>query len=165
MLVTDDKAGARDLFRSALTGYFATPVYNQYAAWYGFEEEAKLIAEGFRSGDRALTRKGLSDRLVAPVPNPTDFFNVGPLQYVKKTYPDVVGKVAILHGGIDNIDVQYDRLSKAMKHEGFTVAYEKRTGVLKGNASGAFTNRAKECASAGNVGAGAAAPPDFERPQ
>lgn len=64
VLVTDDKAGARDLFRNALTGYFATPVYNQYAAWYGFEEEAKLIAEGFRSGDRALTRKGMSDRLI-----------------------------------------------------------------------------------------------------
>lgn len=67
VLVTDDKAGARDLFRSALTGYFATPVYNQYAAWYGFEEEAKLIAEGFRSGDRALTRKGMSDRLIDAV--------------------------------------------------------------------------------------------------
>ena len=67
VLVTDDKAGARDLFRSALTGYFATPVYNQYAAWYGFEEEAKLIAEGFRSGDRALTRQGMSDRLVDAV--------------------------------------------------------------------------------------------------
>src|SRR5512143_128575 len=64
VLVTDDKAGARDLFRSALTGYFATPVYNQYAAWYGFEEEAQQIAEGFKSGDRALTRKGMSDRLV-----------------------------------------------------------------------------------------------------
>jgi probable F420-dependent oxidoreductase len=64
VLVTDDKAGARDLFRSALTGYFATPVYNQYATWYGFEEEARQIAEGFKSGDRDLTRKGMSDRLI-----------------------------------------------------------------------------------------------------
>ncbi|MGH7290338.1 MAG: LLM class flavin-dependent oxidoreductase, partial [Myxococcota bacterium] len=64
VLVTDDKAGARDLFRSALTGYFATPVYNKYAAWYGFEEEAALIERGFKSGDRALTRQGMSDRLV-----------------------------------------------------------------------------------------------------
>lgn len=64
VLVTDDRAGARDLFRNALTGYFATPVYNQYAAWYGFEEEAARIAEGFKRGDRALTRQGMSDRLI-----------------------------------------------------------------------------------------------------
>ncbi|GIW45860.1 MAG: LLM class F420-dependent oxidoreductase [Candidatus Binatia bacterium] len=64
VMVTSDRAAARELFRSALTGYFATPVYNQFAAWYGFEEEARLIAEGFRKGDRALTRKGMSDRFV-----------------------------------------------------------------------------------------------------
>jgi len=64
VLVTDDKAGARELFRSALTGYFATPVYNQYAAWYGFAEEAETIAAGFKAGDRARTRQGMSDRLI-----------------------------------------------------------------------------------------------------
>jgi probable F420-dependent oxidoreductase len=67
VVVSDDKAGARDLFRSALTGYFATPVYNRYAAWYGFAEEAALIAEGFRTGDRQLTRRGMSDRLIDAV--------------------------------------------------------------------------------------------------
>jgi len=64
VLVTDDKHAARELFRTALTGYFATPVYNKFAAWYGFEEEAALIAKGFQSGDRALTRKGMTDRFV-----------------------------------------------------------------------------------------------------
>jgi probable F420-dependent oxidoreductase len=64
VLVTDDKKGARELFRAALTGYFATPVYNKFAAWYGFEEEAALIAEGFKRGDRELTRKGMTDRFV-----------------------------------------------------------------------------------------------------
>ncbi len=67
VLVTDDKAAARDLFRSFLAGYFATPVYNKYAAWYGFTEEAALIAEGFRTGDRAMTRKGMTDRLIDAV--------------------------------------------------------------------------------------------------
>jgi probable F420-dependent oxidoreductase len=67
VVVTDDKAGARDLFRNALTGYFATPVYNQYAAWYGFEDEARTIAAGFKSGDRALTRQGMTDRLIDAV--------------------------------------------------------------------------------------------------
>jgi probable F420-dependent oxidoreductase len=64
VLVTDDKNGARELFRAGLTGYFATPVYNKFAAWYGFEEEAALIAEGFRTGNRELTRKGMTDRFV-----------------------------------------------------------------------------------------------------
>lgn len=64
VLVTDDKAGARELFRAGLTGYFATPVYNKFAAWYGFEEEAALIAKGFQTGDRELTRKGMTDRFV-----------------------------------------------------------------------------------------------------
>jgi len=64
VLVTDDKASAREMFRTALTGYFATPVYNKFASWYGFEEEARLIAEGFRRGDRELTRQGMTDRLV-----------------------------------------------------------------------------------------------------
>lgn len=64
VIVTEDRASARELFRAALTGYFATPVYNRFAAWYGFEEEARLIAEGFRTGDRSLTRKGMTDRLV-----------------------------------------------------------------------------------------------------
>lgn len=64
VMVTADRSAARELFRAALTGYFATPVYNRFAAWYGYEEEARLIAEGFRTGDRALTRKGMSDRFV-----------------------------------------------------------------------------------------------------
>jgi len=64
VLVTDDKAGARELFRAALTGYFATPVYNKFAAWYGFAEEAAMIDKGFKTGDRALTRKGMTDRFV-----------------------------------------------------------------------------------------------------
>jgi probable F420-dependent oxidoreductase len=64
VLVTDDKDKAREQLRQYLSGYFATPVYNKFAAWYGFEEEARLIAEGFRTGDRALTRKGMTDRFL-----------------------------------------------------------------------------------------------------
>ena len=64
VLVTDDKNAAREIFRAGLTGYFATPVYNKFAAWYGFEEEAALIEKGFKTGDRALTRKGMTDRFV-----------------------------------------------------------------------------------------------------
>ncbi len=64
VLVTDDTDGARNVFRAGLTGYFATPVYNRFLAWYGFEEEAALIARGFATGDRALSRSGMTDRVV-----------------------------------------------------------------------------------------------------
>jgi alkanesulfonate monooxygenase SsuD/methylene tetrahydromethanopterin reductase-like flavin-dependent oxidoreductase (luciferase family) len=64
VLVTDDKPGTREMLRAGLTGYFATPVYNKFAAWCGFEAEAAMIAEGFRTGDRALTRKGMTDRFL-----------------------------------------------------------------------------------------------------
>jgi probable F420-dependent oxidoreductase len=64
VLVTDDKEGARSLFRAGLAGYFATPVYNKFLAWYGFEEEAALIDEAFRTGNRDLSRLAMTDRLV-----------------------------------------------------------------------------------------------------
>ncbi len=64
IVVTDDKAATREMLRSMFTGYFATPVYNKFAAWYGFEEEAEQIARGYQTGDRELTRKGMSDRLI-----------------------------------------------------------------------------------------------------
>jgi alkanesulfonate monooxygenase SsuD/methylene tetrahydromethanopterin reductase-like flavin-dependent oxidoreductase (luciferase family) len=67
VLVAQDKDAARNLFCAGLTGYFATPVYNKYAAWYGFEEEARMIAEDFQKGDRELTRKGMTDRFVAAI--------------------------------------------------------------------------------------------------
>lgn len=64
VVVTDDKAAAREMFRAGLAGYFATPVYNKFAAWYGFDEEAELVARGFATKDRELTRKGMTDRFV-----------------------------------------------------------------------------------------------------
>ena len=64
ILVTHDKEATREFLRAMLIGYFATPVYNKFATWYGFEAEAALIAEGFRRGDRELTRKGMTDRFV-----------------------------------------------------------------------------------------------------
>jgi len=64
VLVTDDKPAVREALRAGLSGYFATPVYNKFAAWYGFDQEAAMVAEGFRTGDRALTRRGMTDRFV-----------------------------------------------------------------------------------------------------
>jgi probable F420-dependent oxidoreductase len=62
--VTDDVAGARALFRMVFSSYFATPVYNAYLAWCGFEDEARALADSFARGDRAGSAAALTDEVV-----------------------------------------------------------------------------------------------------
>ena len=64
VMVTDDKKAALDLLRKAFIPYYATPVYNAFLEWCGYEEEARLIAEGWASKDREKTAKGLHDDLL-----------------------------------------------------------------------------------------------------
>ncbi|MCU1496966.1 MAG: amino acid/amide transporter substrate-binding protein family [Acidimicrobiales bacterium] len=75
--------------------------------------------------------KSLSDRLIAPLPNPPSSYNVGPARWIAEQHPEAVKKAGILHGGIDAIDVQADRVIKAFESEGFDFAYDKRTSVLQ----------------------------------
>jgi probable F420-dependent oxidoreductase len=62
--VTDDVPAARGLFRMVFSPYFATPVYNAYLAWCGFEDEARRLAEAFARGDRAASAAALGDEVV-----------------------------------------------------------------------------------------------------
>ena len=64
IIVTDDKPGARDLIRRGFAPYYATPVYNAFLAWAGYEDVAKTIAEGWAAKDRAKTTGALDDALV-----------------------------------------------------------------------------------------------------
>ncbi len=64
VLVTDDRAGARNLFRAAFAPYYATPVYNRFLAWAGFAEAAQTINEGWAARDRAKTGGALSDAMI-----------------------------------------------------------------------------------------------------
>ena len=64
VVVTDDKPGARDLIRRGFAPYYATPVYNAFLAWAGYEDVAKTIAEGWAAKDRAKTTGALDDALV-----------------------------------------------------------------------------------------------------
>ncbi|MDJ0787188.1 MAG: LLM class flavin-dependent oxidoreductase [Myxococcota bacterium] len=62
--VTDDVPGARGLVRAAFGGYLATPVYNRFLDWCGFPDEARGIAQGFASKDRAATAAAMHDELI-----------------------------------------------------------------------------------------------------
>ena len=67
VLVTDDKADARNRFRGAFAPYYATPVYNKFLAWAGYSDAAHTITEGWAAKDRAKTGGALTDALIDEV--------------------------------------------------------------------------------------------------
>jgi probable F420-dependent oxidoreductase len=62
--VTADPEAARKIFRMVFASYYATPVYNQFLAWAGYEHAAHEIREGWTTGDRARTAAAISDELI-----------------------------------------------------------------------------------------------------
>ena len=62
--VTDDVERARNAFRGAFAPYYATPQYNAFLAWSGYEDAAKTIAEGWAEKNREKTGGALDDDLV-----------------------------------------------------------------------------------------------------
>lgn len=67
VLVTDDKAEARNRFRAVFGPYYATPVYNSFLAWAGYAEAADTITEGWAEKDRVKTGGAISDALIDEV--------------------------------------------------------------------------------------------------
>lgn len=64
VLCTDDKQYGRNLFRAAFAPYYATPVYNKFLAWAGYEDAAATISEGWAEKDREKTGGALTDELI-----------------------------------------------------------------------------------------------------
>lgn len=64
VLATDDKAAGRNLFRAAFAPYYATPVYNKFLAWAGYDEAASTITEGWAAKDREKTTSALTDEMI-----------------------------------------------------------------------------------------------------
>jgi probable F420-dependent oxidoreductase len=62
--VTDDAKGARALIRRFMAGYFTTSVYNAFADWCGFEDEARAMREGWAKRDREATEKAFTDEMI-----------------------------------------------------------------------------------------------------
>jgi probable F420-dependent oxidoreductase len=63
-VVTDDEAGARGMVRRMLGPYFATAVYNRFAAWCGFEDESRAILEAWTMKDRAANLAAVTDDMI-----------------------------------------------------------------------------------------------------
>ncbi|MCR9279762.1 MAG: LLM class flavin-dependent oxidoreductase [Pseudomonadaceae bacterium] len=64
VLVTDDKEDGRNRFRANFAPYYATPVYNKFLAWAGYEDAAATIREGWAAKDRARTGGALTDAMI-----------------------------------------------------------------------------------------------------
>jgi probable F420-dependent oxidoreductase len=62
--VTDDVPKARQLVRGAFGGYVATPVYNKFFAWCGYEDVARGVTDAFARGDRAGVASAMTDEFV-----------------------------------------------------------------------------------------------------
>jgi probable F420-dependent oxidoreductase len=62
--VTDDPKGARALLRRFMAGYFTTSVYNAFAEWCGFEEEARAMREAWAKRDREKTEAAFTDEMI-----------------------------------------------------------------------------------------------------
>jgi probable F420-dependent oxidoreductase len=63
-LVTDDPKGARSLIRRFMAGYFTTSVYNAFAEWCGFEEEARAMRAAWAKRDRERTEAAFTDEMI-----------------------------------------------------------------------------------------------------
>jgi probable F420-dependent oxidoreductase len=64
VIVTDDVTSARGAIRHMLGPYFATSVYNRFAAWCGFEHEAAEILAGWNAKDRARNLAAVTDDMI-----------------------------------------------------------------------------------------------------
>lgn len=62
--VTDDPKGARALIRRFMTGYFTTSVYNAFAEWCGFVEEARAMREAWGKRDREGAEAAFTDEMI-----------------------------------------------------------------------------------------------------
>lgn len=62
--VTDDPKAARAFIRRFMTGYFTTSVYNAFAQWCGFVEEARAMREAWAKRDREKTEAAFTDEMI-----------------------------------------------------------------------------------------------------
>jgi alkanesulfonate monooxygenase SsuD/methylene tetrahydromethanopterin reductase-like flavin-dependent oxidoreductase (luciferase family) len=64
VLATDDKEMGRNIFRAAFAPYFATPVYNKFLAWAGYDDVANTITEGWAEKNRDKTTGAITDEMI-----------------------------------------------------------------------------------------------------
>ena len=64
VIVSEDREKTRNQIRAHFAPYYATPVYNAFLSWSGYEDVAREISEGWAARDREKTTSALNDQLV-----------------------------------------------------------------------------------------------------
>jgi probable F420-dependent oxidoreductase len=113
VLCTDDKEYGRNLFRAAFAPYYATPVYNKFLAWAGYEDAAATISAGWAEKDRDKTSSALTDELIDEI---AIIGTEGEIQ--ERIQEDADGGVhthiiAPLAGGIEDIERTFEAFTAA----------------------------------------------------
>ena len=65
--LTKDVGNARNMIRRSFAGYFATPVYNRFLEWCGYEDEMRKVKRGFEDRDREAVASALHDQFIDEV--------------------------------------------------------------------------------------------------
>jgi ABC-type branched-subunit amino acid transport system substrate-binding protein len=84
-------------------------------------------------GYTATAAKGLSENVVAPIPNPSDSFPTGAGIWIGEQYPDAIVKAGVIAPDLETTNVQVDRLTTAYESVGFDFIYVKKTGAIQEN--------------------------------
>lgn len=71
--LTKNVAQARNMLRKSFAGYFATPVYNRFLGWCGYQDEMNRVKDGFERRDRAAVASALHDQFIDEVSVVGDF--------------------------------------------------------------------------------------------
>ena len=109
--VTADVEQARNRFRAAFAPYYATPVYNNFLAWAGYEDAAATINAGWQEKDRAKTAAAFSDELV------DEIAVIGSADYCRDRLRETAAGGVHTHiiapqaGNIEELQATYDAFS------------------------------------------------------
>lgn len=79
----------------------------------------------------ATSAKALSDNVVMPLPNPSDYFNVGGARWVASQYPDAITHGATLESNLPTATEQAKRIREAYGKVGYEFSYTKDTGIVQ----------------------------------
>jgi ABC-type branched-subunit amino acid transport system substrate-binding protein len=81
----------------------------------------------------ATAKKGLSERVFSPVPNPHDQLNLGACRYIAERFPDAVEKAAVIYSDFGAAKNRGKTLIEGCEQAGFDFIYEKGAAVGEQN--------------------------------
>lgn len=83
------------------------------------------------AGYTATAKMALADLTVVALPNPSNYFNTAPGQWMTEQFPDAVEHGAMLAADLPTATIQADRVVQAYEEIGMDFVYRKNTDILQ----------------------------------